>query len=197
MRIRWAVLVVFVALVAAACGGGSDPAGQEEAGETTTTVAPTTTTTTTAEDSGTDTTEAMNDDGSTTMAADDTDVVHVSESDLGEILVGPDGMTLYVFTADGEGTSACYDACADLWPPVPGNVDISPDLDQSMFSTITRDDGSEQLTVNGMPLYWYTPDESPGDTMGQAFNDVWFVVDPTGAMLESAAAGTGDTVIDY
>ena len=196
MRIRWTLLVAFVALMAAACGGGPDPAGQGDVdGTTTTTVAPTTTTT--SEDPVTDTTDAMTDDGSTTMAAEDMDGVHVSETELGEVLVGPDGLTLYVFTADSQGTSACYDACADLWPPVPGDVGISSDLDQSLFSTTVRDDGREQLTINGMPLYWYAPDESPGDTMGQGFNDVWFVVDPTGAMLESAAAGSGDTVIDY
>lgn len=192
MRIRWILLIAFVALVAAACGGA--PA-QEDGEQTTTTTAPATTTT--AEDSATDTTEGMTDDGSTTMAAEDMNGVHVSETDLGEVLVGPDGLTLYVFTADSNGTSTCYDACADLWPPVPADVEISSDLDQSIFSTTARDDGSEQLTVNGMPLYWYTPDESPGDTMGQAFNDVWFVVDPTGAMLESAAAGSDSPVIDY
>jgi predicted lipoprotein with Yx(FWY)xxD motif len=192
MRIRWALLVVIVVLGAAACGGGPEPAGQEGADETTTTAA-----TTTTQGAATDTTAAMTDDGSTIMAAGDMDGVHVSETDLGEVLVGPDGLTLYVFTADSEGTSNCYEACADLWPPVPGSVEISSDLDQTMFSVTSRDDGSEQLTVNGMPLYWYTPDQSPGDTMGQAFNDVWFVVDPTGAMLESTAAGTGDTVIDY
>lgn len=195
MRIRWTLLATLVVLVAAACGGGPDPAGQEDVEQTTTTAEPTTTAS--EEDPATDTTEAMTDDGSTTMAAEDMSGVHVSETDLGEILVGPDGLTLYIFTADSDGTSTCYDACADLWPPVPGDVEISSALDQSMFSTTARDDGSEQLTVNGMPLYWYTPDQSPGDTMGQAFNDVWFVVDPTGAMMESAAAGTGDTVIDY
>jgi predicted lipoprotein with Yx(FWY)xxD motif len=195
MRIRWALLVAFVALGAAACGADPDLAGQEGAEDTTTTTPRVTTTT--IDDSATDTTEAMTDDGSTTMAAEDMTGVHVSATDLGEILVGPDGLTLYVFTADSEGMSACYDACADLWPPVPGTIDISSSLDRSMFSVIGRDDGTEQLTVNGMPLYWYTPDQSPGDTMGQGFNDVWFVVDPTGVMLESAAAGTGDTVIDY
>lgn len=194
MRIRWALLALFAALGLAACGGGPDSAGQAGADETTTTAVPTTTTT--AEDSATDTTAAMTDDGSTTTSAE-VEGVHVADTDLGEILVGPDGLTLYVFTPDTEGTSTCYDACADLWPPVPGDVEISSDLDRSMFSVTSRDGGSEQLTVNGMPLYWYTPDQSPGDTMGQAFNDVWYVVDPSGAMLESAAAGTGDTVIDY
>lgn len=194
MRNRWNLLVISMAVLAAACGGGTDPGGQAEAEETTTTVAPDTTTT---QGSETETTEAMTEEGSTTTAAEEMTGVHVGDSEVGEILVGPDGLTLYVFTADTEGTSTCYDACADLWPPVPADVGVSSDLDESMFGSTTRDDGSEQLTVNGMPLYWYTPDEAPGDTMGQGFNDVWFVVDPTGAMMESAAAGTGDTVTGY
>lgn len=195
MRNRWTLLVACLGLLAGACGGGTDPVGQADPDETTTTTAPAATTT--ADDSTTETTEEMTDDGSTTTAAEDMSGVRVAESDLGEILVGPDGLTLYVFTPDTDGTSTCYDACADLWPPVPADVEISSALDESMFGATARDDGSEQLTVNGMPLYWYTPDQSPGDTMGQAFNDVWFVVDPTGSMMESAAAGTGDTVIDY
>lgn len=194
MKNRLTLLAFSLALLVAACGGGPDTGGETETTDSTTTLQEATTT---AEDSITTTTETMTDDGSTTMAEEDASGVHVAESELGEILVGPDGLTLYVFTADTEGTSTCYEACADLWPPVPGDVEISSDLDESMFGTTTRDDGTEQLTVSGMPLYWYSPDGSPGDTMGQGFNDVWFVVDPTGSMMESAAAGTGDTVIDY
>lgn len=123
--------------------------------------------------------------------------VHVADSDLGEILVGPEGLSLYVFTADGEGTSACTDACAQAWPPLPADVAIGSDLDQSMFGSITRDDGSEQLTVNGMPLYYYASDTGPGDTAGQGLNDAWYVVDATGSMIKGAAEGTGDSIVDY
>lgn len=132
----------------------------------------------------------------TTTAAAEMTGVHVAETDAGSALVGPDDLTLYVFTSDTGGESTCYDACADLWPPVPGDAEISSDLDASIFGTTTRDDGSEQLTVNGMPLYWYEPDDAPGDAMGQGFNGVWFVVDAEGTIVEAAAASSDD-IDDY
>ena len=59
-------------------------------------------------------------------------------------------------------------------------------------NSIGSGDGSEQLTVNGMPLYLFASDEAPGDINGQGVNDVWFVVDADGNMLEAAAGSTGD-----
>lgn len=146
------------------------------------------------DDGGTATTAAAGDDATTT-AAETMTGVHVGDTEAGTVLVGPDGLTLYVFTSDIDGESTCYDACADLWPPVPADTEIGADLDAAMFGTATREDGSEQLTVNGMPLYRYTPDEAPGDAKGQGFNGVWFVVDVDGAIVEASAAA--DAVIDY
>lgn len=184
MKLRTIGLFVLGVALLAACGaeGGDD---------TTTTAAPDTTTTTSADAGQEDpTTTAPEDEDTTTTAAETMDGVHVADTDLGSILVDPEGFTLYIFTADSEGESACYDACADLWPPVPADTPISSELDDSIFGAVTRDDGTEQLAVNGMPLYLYTPDENPGDTTGQGFNDVWFVVDADGNMIEAAAAST-------
>jgi len=146
------------------------------------------------DDGGTATTAAAGDDATTT-AAEAMAGVHVGDTEAGTALVGPDGLTLYVFTSDINGESTCYDACADLWPPVPAETEVGADLDAAMFGTTTREDGSEQLTVNDMPLYWYSPDEAPGDARGQGFNGVWFVVDADGAIVEASAAA--DAVIDY
>lgn len=185
-------LIAALVLVIAACGGDDEPG----AGETTVpadgTTAPAGETTTTPGDT-------------TTTAGDDAeamDGVHATESDLGTILVDPDGFTLYVFTVDTDGESTCYDDCADLWPPVPGDSAISSDLDASIFGTTTRTDGSEQLTVNGMPLYLYTPDTSAGDTTGQGVGGVWFVVDSAGEMIGGPEANAGsststDDDLDY
>jgi predicted lipoprotein with Yx(FWY)xxD motif len=168
MRPRNLSLMAASLLVVASCGGGE----------------------------ATDTTAPPDDDITTTTAVEETtDGVSVSGTDLGSILADPEGFTLYVLTADVDGESTCYDACAGVWPPVPGDTAINPDLDASMFGTTTRTDGSEQLTANGMPLYRYAGDTSPGDTTGQGFNDVWFVVDADGQMIGAAAADT--TVIDY
>lgn len=184
----WLVLGLFVVV---ACGS--------EGGDDTTTVATDEPEVTTTADQGeeepaTTTTEAMD---TTTSAAEEMAGIQTADSDLGTILVDPDGFTLYVFTADSEGESACYDDCAQAWPPVPADTAIGSDLDASLFGSIERTDDIEQLTINGMPLYRYSPDESPGDTMGQGVNDVWFVVDPDGNMIEASAAGEEDVAFDY
>lgn len=187
------ILIAALVLVLAACGGDDEPV----AGDTT---LPGSETTTTAGDTTTtagDTTTTAGDD-----EAEDMDGVHATETDLGTILVDADGFTLYVFTVDTDGESTCYDDCADLWPPVPGDSAISTDLDASIFSTTTRTDGSEQLTINGQPLYLYTPDTSPGATTGQGVGGVWFVVDSAGEMIGGPEANAGsststDDDLDY
>ena len=143
-------------------------------------------------DGGTDGTDGGT-DGTDAVAAG----VSTASTDLGTILVDPDGMTVYVFTNDTAGESTCYDQCADLWPAVPADAPISSDLDGSMFGATTRTDGTEQLTVGGQPLYTYTPDEAPGDTTGQAFSDVWFVVGADGAMIGGPEATAAPSRADY
>jgi predicted lipoprotein with Yx(FWY)xxD motif len=139
-------------------------------------------------DNGTDTTSAGADPTTTEGAGDTTAPeamtgVHTSETDLGTILVDADGFTLYAFTPDTDGVSTCYDQCAEVWPAAPGDSEIGSDLDAAMFGTAARTDGGDQLTVNGQPLYRYTPDANPGDTSGQGVSNVWFVVDADGAMV--------------
>lgn len=183
MKVRAIGLFVLGVALLAGCGaeGGDD---------ITTTAAPDTTTTadTEAGQEEPTTTTAPEDEDTTTTAAETMDGVHVADTDLGSILVDPEGFTLYIFTVDSEGESTCYDACADLWPPVSADTPIGSELDESIFGSVTRDDGTEQLAVNGMPLYLYTPDQDPGDATGQGFNGVWFVVDAGGNMVENSAA---------
>ena len=81
------------------------------------------------------------------------------------ILVGGNGMTLYIFTKDsvGSGKSVCNGPCASNWPPLlfDGSPTVSGD-----YSVITRDDGKKQLAFKGMPLYFYAKDAKPGDKVG-------------------------------
>jgi len=121
------------------------------------------------------------------------DSISTASTDLGTVLVDPDGFTVYIFLNDTNGESTCYDSCAATWPPVSGDTAISPDLDDSIFGTTTRTDGTEQLTVDGRPLYRYAPDANPGDTGGQGVGEVWFVVGSDGAMIggPEAAVTTG------
>lgn len=110
--------------------------------------------------------------------------IEVADSELGQILVGPDGMTLYVFLADEESESTCYDACAASWPPLEGEMEAGAGVDQSLLGSTERTDGTTQATYNGMPLYYYASDSEPGDVTGQGVGDNWFVVDPAGEVVD-------------
>lgn len=190
MRPRHMIVALVIAIVAAACGGDGSTDTTEAAATPTTAEE---TTDTTAESPATTSAEAP----ATTSGEETMDGVHVAETDLGPVLVDQNGLTLYVFTPDTEGVSTCYDDCAASWPAVAGDTPISPDLDAAMFGTAPRDDGSEQLTVNGMPLYLFAGDAAPGDTNGQGLNDVWFVVDGTGSMIEASADDAALVDYDY
>jgi predicted lipoprotein with Yx(FWY)xxD motif len=188
MRLRTWSLMVAIVLTVVACGGdqgGNATTSPDNSGAPTTSEAAPEVTTTVGASAET----------STTAAVEMDDAVHVAETDLGPILVDPEGFTLYVFDADIDGDSTCYDACAGNWPPVPADTAIGSDLDPSVFASTTRTDGSEQLTINGMPLYRFASDSAPGDTNGQGLNGLWWVVDGEGNVVEASAAST--IAIDY
>ena len=110
------------------------------------------------------------------------ETVTIGTSDeLGDFLVAPNGMTLYMFANDADGVSNCTDTCLENWPALKlykgDRLASGPGVDGEL-GTITRDDDSVQITYNGMPLYFFAEDTAPGDTNGQARGDVWFVVEP-------------------
>ena len=39
-------------------------------------------------------------------------------TELGDVLVDADGLTLYGFTKDADGTPTCEGDCAEAWPPL-------------------------------------------------------------------------------
>lgn len=109
---------------------------------------------------------------------------------LGAHLVGADGKTLYLFLKDAQGPSACYDACAQNWPPllVEGDPAAGEGVDGAKLGVVQRTDGANQVTYNGWPLYFYANDAQPGDVNGQGVIGQWFVVSPAGEKVEAAAA---------
>jgi predicted lipoprotein with Yx(FWY)xxD motif len=92
-------------------------------------------------------------------------------------LVGPNGMTLYVFDQDaaGSGKSVCNGPCATNWPPLMADAYAKASGD---FSVITRDDGAKQWAYKGKPLYYWAKDQKPGDKTGDGVNAVWHVARP-------------------
>jgi predicted lipoprotein with Yx(FWY)xxD motif len=112
-------------------------------------------------------------------------VVNTGNSDLGTILVDSNGRTLYLFEADKGGKSACYGQCAQVWPPfiAKGKVTAGPGADASKLGTTKRNDGTLEVTYNGLPLYYYVSDSKPGDTTGNdvtQFGAQWYAVTPAG-----------------
>ena len=93
--------------------------------------------------------------------------VMVAETDLGEVLVDAEGMTLYLFTPDSMETSACTDDCVSAWPPLMADAVAGEGVDQALLTTAPRTDGDDQVAYNGHRLYTYAGDSAPGDTTGQ------------------------------
>jgi len=123
----------------------------------------------------------------------------VGASALGDILVGPNGMSLYGFTNDSDGQSNCDGACADAWPPLlVDGVELPRGLDPQVFSIVTRSDGSFQLKAGKWPLYRFAGDGGPGEINGQGSGGVWFLAGPDGSLLkgESAAASMAGSDTD-
>lgn len=118
----------------------------------------------------------------------------IADSSLGEIVVDGDGMTVYIFDKDtaDSGKSACAGDCLAAWPPV-ATTNESPAVDgvTGEVATITRDDGSLQITLNGLPLYLYAADEAAGDVTGQGVGGVWWVVGPDGGKIDTVAESSG------
>ncbi|MEV6209880.1 hypothetical protein [Kitasatospora sp. NPDC051914] len=114
-----------------------------------------------------------------------------TSSTLGTIVTDGSGYTLYRFDKDTAKppVSNCNGECAKLWPPVMASDNPQlKGIDAKLVSTVTRADGSKQVTLNGWPLYRYTPDTKPGDTKGQGVGGIWWAVTPTGAKAAAAAS---------
>ncbi len=108
---------------------------------------------------------------------------------LGEVMVGANGHTLYAFTNDPEKGTSCFDACAAAWPPltVPDGFTISDELQASGASVIDRPDGSKQLVMGKWALYYYAGDAAPGDANGQGSGGKWFAIDANCKLVKTAA----------
>ena len=85
------------------------------------------------------------------------------------VLANAKGFTLYSFAPDTPASSTCYGSCAVYWPPVTGTTAAGQGLPGTV-TTITRTDGSHQLTYNGHPLYTYIGDSAPGQARGNNLN---------------------------
>ncbi|MEV6298889.1 hypothetical protein AB0M02_05710 [Actinoplanes sp. NPDC051861] len=139
---------------------------------------------------------------------------------MGKTVEDQDGFVLYRFDDDKDDPSKsnCNGECAEIWPAALTN-DSEPTLkgiDADLVGTVTRADGTKQLTLKGWPLYKYIGDKKPGQWKGQNVGGKWFVINPDGtknltclpaiskpvappsdAEAEGGEAGADDTGGDY
>jgi predicted lipoprotein with Yx(FWY)xxD motif len=101
----------------------------------------------------------------------------LNETSLGPVLADKDGKTLYFFAKDAGENSLCNGNCLENWPvfSVPGNLRLAAGLEASDFGSISRSDGTRQITYKNWPLYYFAQDMAKGDVKGENVGKIWFV----------------------
>lgn len=171
---------VSIAALIAGCGSSSSSSTKSAAAQPTSTATQATPTATAPAS------------GSSAAAGTAGVTIATKNAKLGTILAaGPKHMTVYLFEADKGAASSCSGACAQIWPPVTtssepkvGGAAMAADL-----STITRPDGTKQVTYKGHPLYFFARDGDKGDAYGQgikSFGSDWYVLAPTGKKVDNS-----------
>jgi predicted lipoprotein with Yx(FWY)xxD motif len=120
-------------------------------------------------------------------------------SGVGTVLVDANGMALYSPDQEANGAIQCTGSCEAIWKPltVSGGGEPTAAADVSgTVATVKRPDGSEQVTLDGAPLYTFSQDSGPAQVSGDGVSDsfggqsfTWHVVTVGG----SAAGGTSST----
>src|SRR3954470_12312899 len=136
---------------------------------------------------------------SSNPASSSTDIrplVQTANGSMGTHLTGPSGRALYLWVADSKDKSICSGACAKAWPPLTTKARTSAAgaARAADLGTITRADGSKQVTYNGHPLYYFIGDTGPGMTRGQGsdgFGAKWWLVSPAGASITRGGSPPG------
>jgi len=123
-------------------------------------------------------------------------VITTGTSSAGAFLTNSSGRAIYLFMADSKDKSACSGACAAAWPPVTatGQPTASGSVNASNLGTITRSDGTKQVTYDGHPLYYFAGDTGAGMDKGQGldgFGAKWWLVAPSGSSITAAVTLSG------
>jgi predicted lipoprotein with Yx(FWY)xxD motif len=180
LRMGGAIAAVGIALLAAACGSSA--------------------TTTTTSSSAAPAASATSSASSTAAPVSAKGVaISTASGSHGVYLTGASGRAIYLWVADSNGMSSCSGACAKVWPPVTtdGTPSAGKGVQASDLGTITRSDGTKQVTYKGHPLYYFVSDTSAGSTTGEgsdSFGAKWWLLTPAGsAITTSASASPGSS----
>jgi predicted lipoprotein with Yx(FWY)xxD motif len=114
---------------------------------------------------------------STTLDRDYHDNIYLVRNDAqkGGYVTDFAGMTLYIYGNDTVGVSMCTGECESRWKPYTSGATAQGTMPQHV-SVITRPDGSEQFAWDGMPLYYFTGEQNPGEILGDGMEGVWHIV---------------------
>jgi predicted lipoprotein with Yx(FWY)xxD motif len=118
-------------------------------------------------------------------------VITTASSSAGTFLTSGSGRAIYLWAKDAGGMSACTGACASAWPPVTGTATAAGSAKASDLGTITRSDGTKQVTYDGHPLYYFVGDSGPGTATGQGsdnFGAKWWLVSPAGSDITASVS---------
>ena len=175
-----AVCAAGIALAASACSSGSGTTSSEATAPPPSSSAPAQASSSSA---------AASASASSGGSAETVDLKSISGIP-GMALVDEDGKALYLWEADKNGTSTCTGACAAAWPPVTtsGAPVAGSGVDKALLGTVKRADGTEQVTYNGHPLYYYVGDTGPGTAKGQGSKDFgasWYVLSAKGVKIDN------------
>ncbi len=113
--------------------------------------------------------------------------ISVKETSLGQIVVDSKGMTAYYYDLDvpNSGVSSCTGGCLVHWPIITA-ASATPVV-SGIDAKVTVIASSNQIEINGRPIYTFAADTAPGDTRGQGAGGVWYVISPAGVELTPAA----------
>jgi len=133
--------------------------------------------------------------GSSASASTTGTVITTHAGSAGAFLTNGSGRTVYLWAKDGMNMSACSGACAAAWPAVPatGTLTATGGAKASDLGTITRSDGTKQVTYDGHPLYYFVGDSAAGQTNGQGsdnFGAQWWLVASSGAKITASDTAT-------
>jgi predicted lipoprotein with Yx(FWY)xxD motif len=107
--------------------------------------------------------------------------IATGSTSLGTVLTDARGLTLYYLTPEKGTHVVCTGGCAATWPPLRASTPGAQPLPAGVsgtLATVSRPDGTAQVTYNGWPLYHFARDTAPGSVRGQGIGGVWFVAKP-------------------
>src|SRR5262249_42743827 len=111
--------------------------------------------------------------------------LRVVSSPIGSVVADGAGQTLYTYTDDRPGRSACTaDWCVQDWPPLIVRDPLPRSLGVSAHvGVLKRPDGTLQATLDGHPLYRFAGDTEPGGVRGLGIGGDWYPIAPNDAKV--------------